>query len=133
MTFYKNMISFISALMIVCLAGFCSELSGAPVDGLRSYFKALEEDDKALMRESIDAPDDYKDQFVKMIDVSSQLSLLSDLLNAKYNVAPEDQKKLGQYLSNLQEDLLTREFSVDGNRAQSVPKNPDEVPVLLDP
>lgn len=119
------------ALAILLLAFLCGGLNGAPVDGLRSYFTALEKGDKALMRKAIDAPEGYKDQFVKMIDVSNRLSILSDLLNAKYEIAPEDQKGPTQYLPTLQKDLLTREFKVDGDRAESIPKSAREVPVLL--
>ena len=78
-----KMIPMTRVLVFLWLAVLCSSSIGAPVDGLRSYFTALEKGDKALMRKAIDAPEGYKDQFVKMIDVSIRLSMLAELLNAK--------------------------------------------------
>ena len=118
-------------LAFLSLVVLCSSSIGAPIDGLRSYFTALEKGDKVMMRRAIDAPEEYKNQFVKMIDVSTRLSMLSDLLNAKYEIAPEDRKGPNQYLPTLQRDLLTREFKVDENHAKTIPKNADEVPVTL--
>jgi hypothetical protein len=118
-------------LTVFLSAALCSSLLGGPVDGLRNYFTALKKRDKEVMLNAIDAPEGYKEQFVKMIDVTSRLSTLSELLNAKYEIAPEDQRGLTQYLPTLERDLLTRKFKVDGDHAESIPKNEKEVPVAL--
>lgn len=118
-------------LLAFCFILYSTALRAAPIDGLRLYFTALEQSDKEMMSKSIDASDAYKKQFVKMVDVSSRLSVLAGLLNDKYEVAPQKQKGPTHYLPTLQKNLLTRQFKVNGDHAETIPIDQNEVPVVL--
>lgn len=108
--------------------GFSPASGTEPADALKTYFKAIDDGDKELLRESIDAPKPYADQFVRVIDVWSRLSALDDLLVVKYGITEGDRTSPLSYLKGLDEGLLTQKFRINGNRAESIPRDKNEIP-----
>jgi len=102
-----------------------------PLDGLKSYFDALEISDKDALKSSIHAPDYYKDSFVKAIDVKNGFTIIESLLAKKYALKDTERKSMNQYTTSLSKDLAKRKFKISGDTAISIPLNSKEIPVHL--
>ena len=106
-------------------------LSADPKDAFERYFKAIEDKDKQLMEDTIYAPDDYKTNFVKVIDVIHQFSELEALLAEKYARPAKGVSPFQKFTQGLNKDLANRKFKITGNKAKSIPTQAKEVAVEL--
>ena len=112
----------------MCVAG---QSPTDPSKALQDYFKAVGASDKELLQRSIQAPDEFKKQFVRVIDVAQRLQILDTLLVKKYGVADDKRHDITQYLGTVSTRCKTREIKVNGDKAETVPAGPDEVPVYF--
>lgn len=122
-------LSAIAALILgaTLTAGFAAE----PVKALEDYFKAINKLDTNLLSSAVHAPDGYKTEFVRVIEVARRLRILDDLLATKYKVRRDHRHNVSQYLGTLSPNLKTATFVVNGDRARSGPSASGEVPVLF--
>jgi hypothetical protein len=111
----------------ICVAG---QPPNEPAKALQDYFKALRTSDKDLLQDSIQATDEFKKQFLRVIDVAQRLRILDGLLAKKYGIPDEKRHDINQYLVTLSAGSKNREIKVSGDKAETVP-GPSEVPVFF--
>lgn len=120
---------FPSILVLTLVFHLQAVMANEPADALENYFKALRMRDTNLLSTAIQAPDAYKEQFLRVIDVSERLQLLDDALAKKYEPAPDKRHNFSQYLGTLSLDLKALKIEINGDKARSLPSKPDEAPV----
>jgi len=123
---------FIALIVALICFQIYSLSAGQPVDALKRYFKAIEEEDKDLLKSSIHATEVYKESFSKTIDVMHRFVLVEKLIAKKYpNLENKDRKDMGKLTGSMSRDLLKREFKITNDTARSIPRNENEIPTLF--